>query len=149
MAVDIRSAEPADEAAWRRLWAGYLAFYRVDVPEEVTAFTWTRILDPASRIAMRVAVEDGAMLGFAIHHYHDSTWDIAPEGYLEDLYVDEKARGKGVGRALVDDLIAISRRHGWRGIYWHTDEGNGRARRLYDSYVPSDGFIRYRLRTGR
>jgi GNAT superfamily N-acetyltransferase len=98
----------------------------------VTAFTWARILDAGSRVSMRVAVEDGEMLGFAIHHYHDSTWDIAPEGYLEDLYVDETTRGKGVGRALVDDLIVISKRNGWRGI---------------DSYIKSDGHIRYRLRT--
>ena len=147
MALEIRDAVAGDEAAWRPLWAGYLAFYRTDVPEEVTAFTWARILDAASRVSMRVAVEDGRMLGFAIHHYHDSTWDIAPEGYLEDLYVDETIRGKGVGRALVDDLIVISKRHGWRGIYWHTNEDNERARRLYDSYIKSDGHIRYRLRT--
>lgn len=147
MSLIIRDATEADEAAWRTLWAGYLTFYKADVPEEVTAFTWARILDPASRVSMRVAEEDGRLLGFAIHHYHDSTWDIAPEGYLEDLYVDEHIRGKGVGRALVDDLIAISRRHGWRGIYWHTNHDNARARKLYDSYIQSDGHIRYRLRT--
>lgn len=147
MTLTIRDTVETDEAAWRKLWAGYLAFYKTDVPEEVTAFTWARILDPASRVSMRVAEEDGRLLGFAIHHYHDSTWDIAPEGYLEDLYVDETIRGKGVGRALVDDLIVISKRHGWRGIYWHTNEDNARARKLYDSYVQSDGHIRYRLKT--
>jgi len=147
MTLTIRDAVPEDEADWRKLWAGYLAFYKTELAEEVTAFTWARILDAASRASMRVAVEDGRMLGFAIHHYHDSTWDIAPEGYLEDLFVDETTRGKGVGRALIDDLIVISKRHGWRGIYWHTDQDNERARKLYDSYVPSDGHIRYRLRT--
>ena len=147
MTLTIRDAVETDEAAWRKLWIGYLAFYKTDVPEEVTAFTWARILDPSSRVSMRVAEEDGKLLGFAIHHYHDSTWDIAPEGYLEDLYVDEDIRGKGVGRALVDDLVVISKRHGWRGIYWHTNEDNARARKLYDSYVQSDGHIRYRLKT--
>ena len=147
MALIIRDAAEHDEAAWRKLWAGYLAFYEAEVPEEVTAFTWARVLDPGSRVSMRVAEEDGKVLGFAIHHYHDSTWDIAPECYLEDLFVDGTARGKGVGRALIDDLIALSKRHGWRGIYWHTNEDNARARKLYDSYVQSDGHIRYRLKT--
>lgn len=147
MALLIRDARETDEAAWRTLWAGYLAFYGTEVSEEVTAFTWARILDPASRVSMRVAEEDGRLLGFAIHHYHDSTWDIAPEGYLEDLFVDGAARGKGVGRALIDDLVAISRRHGWRGIYWHVSEKNERARKLYDSYVETDGHLRYRLAT--
>ncbi|WLR92665.1 GNAT family N-acetyltransferase [Shinella zoogloeoides] len=147
MALTIRDAVERDEAAFRRLWAGYLAFYKTDVPEEVTAFTWARILDAGSRVSMRVAEEDGKVLGFAIHHYHESTWDIAPEGYLEDLFVDETARGKGIGRALIDDLVAISKRHGWRGIYWHTRHDNAGARRLYDSYVETDGHIRYRLQT--
>ena len=48
---------------------------------------------------------------------------------------------------MVDDLVVISKRHGWRGIYWHTNEDNARARKLYDSYVQSDGHIRYRLKT--
>jgi GNAT superfamily N-acetyltransferase len=147
MTVTIRDATENDEAAWRDLWAAYLAFYKTNVRDEVTDFTWARILDAGSRVSMRVAVEDEKVLGFAIHHYHDCTWDIAPEGYLEDLYVDEASRGKGVGRALVDDLIVISKRNGWRGIYWHTNEDNARARKLYDTYVQPDGHVRYRLRT--
>lgn len=147
MALIIRDPLESDEAAWKALWAGYLAFYNTEVPEEATAFTWARVLDAGSRVSMRLAEEDGVVLGFAIHHYHDSTWDIAPEGYLEDLFVDDTARGKGVGRALIDDLVAISKRHGWRGIYWHTALDNARARKLYDSYVETDNHIRYRLPT--
>ncbi len=37
MTITIRNVMESDEAAWRRLWAGYLAFYETDVPEEVTA----------------------------------------------------------------------------------------------------------------
>ncbi|WP_421592143.1 GNAT family N-acetyltransferase [Shinella sp. M27] len=147
MALIIRDPLESDEAAWRRLWAGYLAFYKTEVAEEVTAFTWARILDAGSRMAMRLAEEDGAVIGFAIHHYHDSTWSIAPEGYLEDLFIDDTVRGKGAGRALIDDLIGISKRHGWSGIYWHTARDNARARKLYDSYVETDDHIRYRLMT--
>jgi hypothetical protein len=33
----IRDSRPGDEAAWRRLWSGYLTFYKVDVPEA----TWS------------------------------------------------------------------------------------------------------------
>jgi ribosomal protein S18 acetylase RimI-like enzyme len=147
MALIIRDALESDETAWRTLWAGYLAFYETEVNEEVTAFTWARILDAGSRVSMRLAEEDGVVLGFAIHHYHDSTWSIAPEGYLEDLFVDGDTRGKGVGRALIDDLVTISKRNGWHGIYWHTRHDNARARKLYDSYVETDEHIRYRLET--
>lgn len=145
MTTEIRDARPADEATWRRLWAGYLTFYKVDLPEAVTDHTWARILDPSSRVAMRVALVDGEMAGFAIHHFHDSTWELTPDCYLEDLYLDEKFRGHGLGRALIYDLIALARTRGWSRLYWHTDRDNARARKLYDTYATEDGHVRYRL----
>jgi GNAT superfamily N-acetyltransferase len=146
MSLQIRDAQPQDQADWLKLWSDYLAFYNVDLAEEVTAHTWARVMDPDSRLSMRLAVLDGQTVGFAIHHFHDSTWVKTPDCYLEDLFIDETIRGKGIGRALIDDLIAISKEKGWSRLYWHTDENNQRARKLYDSYVESDGHIRYRLK---
>ncbi|MBD9385564.1 GNAT family N-acetyltransferase [Agrobacterium sp. AGB01] len=146
MSLQIRDAQPQDQADWLKLWSDYLAFYNVDLAEEVTAHTWARVMDPVSRLSMRLAVLDGQTVGFAIHHFHDSTWVKTPDCYLEDLFIDETIRGKGIGRALIDDLIAISKEKGWSRLYWHTDENNQRARKLYDSYVESDGHIRYRLK---
>ena len=142
----IRDATAADEAAWRRLWDQYLAFYKVELADDVTAHTWARILDPSSRVAMRVAEVEGTLAGFAIHHFHDSTWVKTPDCYLEDLFLDATYRGQGIGRALIDDLIAIARAKGWARLYWHTDRDNATARKLYDTYAPEDGHVRYRLR---
>lgn len=144
--VHIRDAEPSDEAAFRKLWASYLAFYKVTLADDVTDHTWARILDPASRVAMRVAEVDGQLAGFAIHHFHDSTWVKTPDCYLEDLFLDETFRGKGIGRALMEDLVALCAQNGWSRLYWHTDEGNVTARKLYDSFVKSDGHVRYRIK---
>jgi hypothetical protein len=55
----IRSALPSDEAAWRRLWRGYLDFYASSIEEEVTQRTWQRILDPDSAVMCIVAEVDG------------------------------------------------------------------------------------------
>ena len=144
-APSIRDLEAGDEADWRRLWAGYLAFYGTDVPEAVTAATWRRLLDPAVAMFGRLAVVDGAATGFALAVLHPATWTERPTCYLEDLYVDAALRGPGVGRALIDDLLALARADGWSRLYWHTDRGNARARRLYDRYAPADDFVRYRL----
>lgn len=141
----IRPATPADEAAWRDLWAGYLAFYQVDLAPEVTTRTWARAMDPLSPLTVRLAADGDRVLGFAMHHWHLSTWALGADGYLEDLFVTGAARGMGLGRALIDDLVAIGRAQGWSRIYWNTDKDNTRARALYDSYVPSDGHIRYRI----
>lgn len=145
MTLEIRTAERPDEAGWRKLWIDYLAFYQVDVPPEVTDKTWARILDPASPLTCRLAVLDGKIVGFAIHFTHLSTWVISEDCYLEDLYVDGDMRGAGVGRALLDDLVALGEKSGWARLYWHTDENNHRARKLYDSYVEVDDHVRYRM----
>ena len=103
-------------------------------------------MDPASPLAGRVAVAEGVVQGFALHHHHCSTWVAGEDCYLEDLFVADAARGLGLGRALIDDLIALAKARGWHRLYWHTDEGNSRARALYDSYAPWDGHVRYRLK---
>lgn len=151
MAADgliIRDAESRDEAPWRRLWAGYLTFYDVDVPEAVTAYTWERILDPNVPIFCRIAEHDGTVVGFAISTLHPSTWTRDLNCYLEDLFVAADARGRGVGRALIDDLLALARQRGWSRLYWHTNTGNATARRLYDQYIEADDFVRYRMVLG-
>lgn len=146
MTLQIRKTAPEDEAEWRALWAQYLAFYKVDLSAEVTANTWARAHDPASPMRIRVAVENATILGFAVHLHHPSTWVMGEDCYLEDLFVSPDARGKGVGRALIQDLAALAKANGWHRLYWHTDEGNATARRLYDSFTPSDGHVRYRMK---
>ena len=143
--VLIRDATPEDHGDWLLLWQGFLDFYGQTLDPAITAHTWARLMDPAHPMQMRVAEKDGALLGFAIHIYHASTWVPGDDCYLEDLFVSPTARGKGLGRALIDDLIALSRAKGWHRLYWHTDEGNANARKLYDSYLPPDGHIRYRM----
>jgi len=140
----IRDAAAADEAAWRGLWAQYLAFYRVDLAPSITDFTWVRLMDPASSLKARLAVGD-AVIGFAIHQHHPSTWVMGEDCYLEDLFVAETARGAGAGRALIDDLRALAGTRGWQRLYWHTDKDNARARVLYDSIARTDGHVRYRI----
>ena len=55
----IRPALPADEAAWRRLWAGYCDFYGAVLSDAVTSRTWNRILDPDSGVMCIVAEVEG------------------------------------------------------------------------------------------
>ncbi len=146
MTAGIADITAADKADWLPLWQDYLAFYAVDLDDSVTERTWARLIDPASPLRGRLARDEaGRALGFALHHHHLSTWIAGEDCYLEDLFVAECARGTGIGRALIDDLIALSRARGCHRLYWHTDEGNVRARALYDSYTKSDGHIRYRL----
>lgn len=105
----IRDALLQDEASWKRLWAGYNAFYETSVPDEVTNQTWRRIFDPASGIFARLAEQNGDVIGFSVSVLHGGTWTIGPICYLEDLFVDPNHRGQGAGRLLIQDLVDRAR----------------------------------------
>ena len=141
----VRAPRVGDEPAWRQLWAAYLAFYGAKIEPEATEFTLRRIMEPGNAMFGRVAERDGAVVGFAICVMHEGTWSLEPTCYLEDLFVDPAARGTGMGRALLDDLVALGAERGWASIYWHTRADNAQARRVYDQYVTADQFVRYRL----
>ena len=142
----IRAALPADEAAWRQLWRAYCEFYRVQMPEEVTGRTWTRILDPDSQVMCIVAEVDGQVYGFANCVVHENTWETQLVCYLEDLFVTPAARGHGLGTALLEWLRNAMRAEGWARLYWMTKADNAPARRLYDRFTQADGFVRYVIR---
>jgi GNAT superfamily N-acetyltransferase len=143
--AEIRDVRPEDEAAWRELWAGYLDFYEATLPAGVTDATWERIISTDATFLAIVAEVDGEVIGFANLVLHDFTWSDRPAGLLHDLYVRPDVRGSGAGRALIQHLIARGKREGWNRVYWLTKEDNATARRLYDTFAPADGFIRYRV----
>jgi GNAT superfamily N-acetyltransferase len=143
-AIRIRFPRSGDEAAWRRLWALYLAFYETELDEAVTAATWRRAL-AAEQVFLRLAEEGSHLRGFALCILHEGSWCLEPICYLEDLFVDPKSRGSGIGRALIEDLIDLGRKNRWSRLYWHTEAGNEAARRLYDRFTTADGFVRYRI----
>lgn len=145
MTLAIRDALPGDEAAWRGLWAGYLDHYGLTLAPDVTAHTWGRMMEPGGRLKARLACLDGRVAGFAMYLRHESSWVIGEDCYLEDMFVAPDARGQGIARALIEDLAALARTKGWRRLYWHADQDNAPARRLYDSFVQADGHIRYRM----
>jgi GNAT superfamily N-acetyltransferase len=140
----IRDPAPDDENAWRLLWSGYCAFYETDVPEAVTAATWARMLTPGSPLFGRIAEWEGQVAGFTISVIHEGSWTLSPCCYLEDLFVAPDFRGRGIGRALVEDLLQRCRQQGWSRLYC-TRGGNRAARQLYDKFAAADDFVRYRL----
>jgi len=144
MTVTIRKIEARDEIRWRELWEGYCRFYERELSEGKTRHTWARIMDSASPVHAIVAERAGeGVTGMAIYIIHENTWTLTPVCYLQDLFVDPKRRAAGVGRQLLDWLLAESKAQGWSRLYWHTRENNYRARGLYDKYTPHSGFLRY------
>lgn len=140
----VRPLRASDKIQWRRLWAGYLAFYKSsDLPETVTANSFARLLEDPQLFAF-VAEEDGALIGFVHCVLHPATWAIADYCYLEDLFVSDAQRGAGAGRALIEAVYEEAGRRGCAQVYWLTHETNAEARILYDKLASLTGFVHYR-----
>lgn len=81
--------------------------------------------------AAHVAELDGAVVGCAIWFRTFSTWTGRAGVHLEDLFVREGARGRGVGRALVRELAAETLRIGGARLEWNVLDWNARAIGFY------------------
>jgi GNAT superfamily N-acetyltransferase len=140
----IRPLRPADEADWRRLWTGYLAYYETTLPEAVYDLTFARLLgsDPQD-FSCLIAESDGHPVGLAHYLFHRHGWKIENTCYLQDLFVAPEARGTGLGRALIEAVYAAADAAGAPSVYWLTQDFNQTARQLYDRVGKVTPFIRY------
>jgi GNAT superfamily N-acetyltransferase len=147
-AVTIRPVDRADFAQWLPLWEGYNEFYgrsgATALPGEITRTTWERFFDGAEPVHALVAESEGRVVGLAHYLFHRSTIMTRPTCYLQDLFTDARARGQGVGRALIEAVATAAKREGAGRLYWHTHETNATAMRLYDQVAERSGFVVYR-----
>lgn len=128
MPVTVRPAVTADEADAFRLLAQLFGEERPVTEDQRALF---RELCASERGAILVAVEDGVVLGVITFSYNLAIRYGGIYSQIEELVVDEAARGKQVGAALVLACIATSREHGCKEIGLYPREGN---RPFYEKY---------------
>ncbi len=142
--IEIRPLARSDDHEWRRLWQAYLTFYETELPEEVYATTFARLTsDDPSEYRGLLALVDGKPVGLAHYLFHRSCWYVENVCYLQDLFADADARGKGIGRALIEAVHAKAKEANAGKLYWMTQEFNATARQLYDRLATKTPFIIY------
>jgi GNAT superfamily N-acetyltransferase len=90
---------------------------------------------------------DGRLVGYALYHFTWSSFRTNARMWLEDLFVEEGARGTGAGEALMRAFAADALAHGCHRVDWHVLEWNP-ARTFYDSLGArrsDDGMLQYGL----
>lgn len=144
MSIVVRPVVEADFEQWLPLWTGYNTFYKRTLPDAVTQVTWSRFLDPAEPMHALVAEQDGQLLGLVHYLFHRATAAVENWCYLADLFTNQAARGKGVGRTLIEAVYEAGRAAGCARVYWQTHETNAVAQVLYNQVAERSGFIVYR-----
>jgi GNAT superfamily N-acetyltransferase len=130
-----------DHEMWEVLARGYKTFYETEASAAEYETCWRRLLGEDGIFGLGARM-DGSLVGIAHYLFHTSVW--APTFcYLQDLFVAPEARGRGVGRALIETVAAVARDADAARYYWLTQEHNAAARVLYDKVARYNGFIRY------
>ena len=141
--ISIDKLTAADRADWDALFTGYNDFYQRTLPAQLYDRAWNEFQADTRMHALGARLE-GKLVGMAHFLVHAST--TAPDVcYLQDLFTDPQARGKGVGRALIAEVTEWARTQNCSRVYWSTQESNATARRLYDQVAVHRGFILYQI----
>lgn len=140
----LRALRPDDKPQWASSWRDYLAFYEATRPPEIYDLYFDRLIgtDPQDFNAL-VAEVDGKLVGLAHYLFHRHGWSEENTCYLQDLYTAPQARGRGLGRALIEAVYADADAAGVPSVYWLTQDFNTQARHLYDRIGAKTPFIKY------
>jgi GNAT superfamily N-acetyltransferase len=128
----IRAAGPQDVGTLLRLIRELAEFERLAHEVRATEADLLREgFGPAPRYEALLAEEDGRAIGFALFFHNFSTFEGRSGLHLEDIFVADAARGRGVGRKLMARLAAIAAerdcaRLDLSVLHWNP------ARRFYD-----------------
>ena len=96
---------------------------------------------------VQIAYDKNKTLGFALYFRTFSTFLGRPGIYLEDLYVRESSRGKGVGEALLRRLAQRTREIGGGRLEWSVLNWNEAAIKFYQKMgaSPLDEWTMFRV----
>ena len=141
--LEIRRATPSDREVLGRYGGALMRqhhaaderrFIQVEHPEAGYGRYLVSILDDPDSLVL-VAEDDGRVIGYVYVALEGTSWkDLrGPCGYVHDLYVDHRARGRGAGRALMSAGIEWMRSQGRTQVVLLTEMQNEHAKRLFSS----------------
>ncbi|AIJ33384.1 GNAT family N-acetyltransferase [Corynebacterium imitans] len=117
-----------------------LALYEKE-PDSVTSTeedVRTHLFGENPSVFALVADNDGVLEGMALWFLSYSTWEGRHGIWLEDLYVREEHRGKGLGTALLQELARIAVDNDYRRVEWTVLKWNTPSIGFYEAMGAGD-----------
>src|ERR1700745_1423890 len=122
--LHIRAATLEDVPLLKRMIVEFATFERL--ADQVTGTEGALAGDgfgPRARDRALLPEWDGKPAGYAIFYVCYSSFQ-GPGLFLEDIYVREEFRGKGIGKALMAEVAAIALREGYWAMRWEVLDWN-------------------------
>jgi GNAT superfamily N-acetyltransferase len=144
--VEIRPARTDEIEEMLPLIRAYCEFYETEPDDDGLREMFRTLIAEPSQGAVFIARDGDRAVGFATLDWKWSSLKAARIGYLEDLFVDPEARGKGIADALIETCADRCRELGMPALEWATAPDNHRAQKVYDrTGAVSEPFIEYDL----
>lgn len=126
----IRSANESDVTAIHQLIVELAVYERAPDAVINTIESLHNDMFVEHRCAAFVAEDQDQIVGFALYFFGYSTWK-GRTLYLEDLYVKEAHRIKGIGQALFNAVVEVAKQEKVRRMDWQVLEWNQPALNFY------------------
>ena len=136
MSVRVWRARPDEAEAVARLVVGFRDHMGKDWPSENAMLAGVeRLMDDRDTVYLLASPDDDSPpAGYAQLRFRHSLWTASPDCWVEDVFVEETARRRGVGDALVAAALAAAVERGARRVELDTAEDNEGARALYERH---------------
>ena len=142
---EISRATVSDLAELHVLVEKYRAFYKQSENEKTLSYLEQRLKNDEAVVF--IARVDGEAVGFTLLYPTFSTVSLSNIWLLNDLFVDESARGKGIASQLMDVAETAAKAAGATRVFLRTANDNLPAQSLYEgrNWVKDEVFRRYDL----
>jgi GNAT superfamily N-acetyltransferase len=146
--IDIRAATEADVPLILSLIKDLARYEKLQGQVTATeAILQESLFGPCPRAEVIIGSFQGIAVGYALFFHSFSTFLGKSGMYIEDLYVKNAHRGKGLGKALLMHVAELAVKRGCKRLEWSVLDWNEPAIRFYESLgaVPMNGWTLYRL----
>ncbi len=145
MSIDVRPVADGDFFAWLDLYEKYAEFYETPLTDQKALLLWSWLTAPDHEEDGLVAVDGERLVGLA--HFREFARPLEGDRglFLDDLFVADESRGKGVGHTLIEAVRQRAVERGLGVVQWITAHDNRTAQDVYDSVASRTSWVTYEI----
>ena len=145
MTIEVRPVRDGDFFAWLDVYAQYAEFYETELTDQKALVLWSWLTAPEHEESGYVAVDGDRIVGLA--HVREFARPLEGDRglFVDDLFVIEESRGKGVGGALLAQARSLAEERGLGVVQWITAHDNDTAQKLYDQVANRTQWVTYEI----
>ncbi|WP_312354998.1 GNAT family N-acetyltransferase [Aminipila sp.] len=136
----IRPCSINDKEAWIELNREFMAYEIQDADfwnntasnsYDRFSLTFDEALNHQEWITLLILEQEHQIMGFANLMTIYSVWSHGKALILDDLYIKQEARGKGIGRVMMEYIETLGKEKGYKRLQFQSEDSNPDAHRFY------------------